>query len=326
MQFKRVSERKGKRDAEMILLWNILIIIGIILLCILGIILLLTGLVLFVPVRYRLKAERKAGNEEAMRADVKVTWLLHLISASFRCPEQAYLKVNVLGIPVFSTEDESSDTFPSKDDKEKNISERKSHVQTVQLPQKTEQSADEQCNGQADRKNDNQQFSEKNLEKKLEEEIEEPSVFKFFQKLWEKLKNIKYTILQIYDKIKRVIKNLRYYLEIIRSDCFQNAFSVCKAEAFSLLKSIFPRKIAGNFTIGTGDPAGTARVLAIHGMLYPLIGNHISITPDFDNSIMEGDFFLKGKLTIFKVLKTAIKIYFNKDLRKVIRLLKREAA
>lgn len=302
----------------MILLWNILKIIGIILLCTLGFLLLTVGLVLFVPIRYRLKVKRKADDTEVVRADAKVTWLLHFISASFCYPEQVYLKVKVLGISVFSTEDKITETTDKVPDQGEYTLKEKNGDETA----RTQKASEEKSGKQPDTKQD----LEESLEKKLKEDTETPSVVKFFRKLWKKLKNIKYTILKICDKIKHVVKNVRYYLAVIQSICFQRAFSVCKTEFFSLFKCIFPREIVGNFTIGTGDPASTAQVLAIHGMLYPLIGNHIHITPDFENIIMEGNLFVKGKITIFKVLKIAMKVYFNKDLRKVIRLLKREAA
>lgn len=295
----------------MMLLLNILKIIGMILLCILGLILLLALLVLFIPIRYRLKAARRVQDDEPIRVDVKVTWLLHLISASFRYPEAAYLKVKVLGISVFSTEKKEDDE--AKPEKMTQETQRKPETK------KTQETVLEE------KVSDDVEF-EKKLEEKLQEEEEIPTLIKFFQKLLQKLKNIKYTILQICDKIKHIVRNVRYYLAVIRSNCFQRAFLLCKEEVFSLIKSVLPRKIKGNFLIGTGDPASTAQVLAIHGMLYPFIGNHITITPDFENTVVEGDLFVKGRITVFKVLKTAIKVYFNRDVRKVLRLLKREAA
>lgn len=300
----------------MMLLLNILKIIGMILLCILGLILLLALLVLFVPIRYRLKAARRVQDDEPIRVDVKVTWLLHLISASFRYPEAAYLKVKVLGISVFSTE---------KKEEDKAKTEKMQNTQDQAEPGQEESKIETKSETIIQKESDDVEF-EKELEEKLQEEEEIPTLIKFFQKLLQKLKNIKYTILQICDKIKHIVRNVRYYLAVIRSNCFQRAFLLCKEEVFSLIKSVLPRKIKGNFLVGTGDPASTAQVLAIHGMLYPFIGNHITITPDFENTIVEGDLFVKGRITVFKVLKTAIKVYFNRDVRKVLRLLKREAA
>lgn len=145
----------------------------------------------------------------------------------------------------------------------------------------------------------------------------------FFGKIWNFLKNIQYTIARICDKIKHIVKNIQYYLKILQSDAFRNAWHVCGGEAVSLLKSILPRKLEGQLRVGTGDPAGTGQILSVYGILYPLIGNHIDILPDFEQAVLEGELFAKGRITVFRALKTAWVIYFNKDLRRLIKLLKK---
>ena len=312
----------------MIVLLNILKIIGIILLCILSFILVLLLLILFVPVRYRLKAVRKEQDDAMVHADAKVTWLLHLLSVSFRYPEAAYLKVRVFGIPVCSTEKKEQDKTEqdkNEQDKSEQNGQELDRVKADEAKQKdkTEEKTEEKAVEKQEEKQEEE--LEKLLEEKLKEE-EEPTLIRFIKKLLEKLIKIKYTILKICDKIKHIIKNVRYYVAIMKSNCFQRAFSLCKEEVFSLIKSIMPRKLKGSFLIGTGDPASTAQILAVHGMLYPFIGNHITVVPDFENTVIEGDLFIKGRITVFKILKTAVKVYFNKDVRKVLRLLKREAA
>jgi len=311
----------------MIVLLNILKIIGIILFCIILLLLLLLILVLFVPIRYRLKAVKEAQDDVIVHADAKVTWLFHLISASFRYPEAVYLKVRVFGFPVYSTE-KTLQVETEQIRKKQTKPESDLADETKAEPGEIKQNEMEDMNRETvdlSLKEESEEELEKQLEERLQEEEEEPAVIRFLKKLIQKLINIKYTILQICDKIRHIIKNVRYYTAVIRSNCFQRAFALCKAEVFSLLKSIMPRKINGYLLIGTGDPASTAKILAIHGMLYPIIGNHIIITPDFENAVIEGNLLIKGKITIFKALKTAIKVYFNKDVRKVLRLLKREA-
>lgn len=151
-------------------------------------------------------------------------------------------------------------------------------------------------------------------------------LIEFTGKLKAAFKNIRYTIAKICDKIKHIVNNIQYYTEIIRSETFGRAFKVCSGQVFSLLKHILPGKVEGSLHIGTGDPASTGQVLAVYGMLYPFIGNHIDIQPDFEQQIIEGELLIKGRITVCKALKTAWIIYFNKDLRRLIKLFKREAA
>lgn len=146
------------------------------------------------------------------------------------------------------------------------------------------------------------------------------------QRLWELLKNIRYTIQSIYDNIRNIIHDIRYYYKIFRSDLFHRTWEKCSKEAIHLLKSIAPRKVKGYLHIGMEDPATTGQILGYYGMLYPLIGGHIDVVPDFDQIILEGSLKIRGHITLFQAVRTACIIYFNKDLRKLIRLLKREVA
>ena len=306
---------------------SILKIIGIVLLCILLFVLAAALLILFVPVRYQLKGCRLEEDDVPIRASVKITWLLHVVNASFRYPEEAYVKIRIFCFTVFSTMKEKTKQYSKKDNKIKKqpSKEGKSGAAPKEM---TTESKKIQEEGDFSKQETEEERKAVKQEEVFEEPLQEEEVCftKFLKKLFHILKNIKYTINQIYDKIKHIISNIRYYIGIIESDSFKKAWQLCENQAISLIKTILPRKIKGNFVIGTNDPASTARILAIQGILYPIIGNHILITPDFDRSIIAGDFSIKGKITVFKVLKTALKIYFNKDLRRVIRLFKKEAA
>ncbi len=311
----------------MVIFLQILKIIGIILLCILAFLILLLFFILFVPIRYHVKGQRKITDDTPIKVRVKISWLLHFLTAAYIYPEDAYLKVKVLGIPVFSTKEKE---VSKQTDKSETKDSPTTNKQTVLV---SEQEKKEQENLDNDKENKNatdwdpiKELAEAEKTSNSEEEsTDEPTIRKFFRKLWQILKNIKYTIQKIYDKIKEILRNIRYYINVVKSETFQNTFLLCRDELFYTLRRILPGKLSGNFVIGTGDPASTAQILAIHGILYPFIGNHITITPDFENTIIEGDFYFKGKITIFQLLKTAIRLYFNKDLKKVIRLLKREA-
>lgn len=154
--------------------------------------------------------------------------------------------------------------------------------------------------------------------------------------LWEFLKkiisqirnlfqNIQYTIQNICDKIKSVLENIQYYREVIESDIFRQSFGLCKGELAYLLKKLKPDKLKADFIVGMDDPAATAEILAIYGMLYPMIGSDVNVAGDFENKRIEGLFVVKGHMNVYTFLKIAVKLYFNKDIKKLIRLLKKEA-
>ncbi len=151
----------------------------------------------------------------------------------------------------------------------------------------------------------------KKLKKKLVQ------IRRIFQKIW-------YTLTGICDKIKTIWENIEYYTDILRSDTFKQAFSLCKDELFSIFSYIRPRKFQADLTVGMDDPAATGKILSYYGMLYPFIGSCVNVIPDFERKRMEGTVFIKGKIRLFNFIKAALRIYFNKDIRKLLKLFKKE--
>lgn len=147
-------------------------------------------------------------------------------------------------------------------------------------------------------------------------------------KIKSQFENIQYTIRKLCDKIKSTLDNIQYYRQVLESDAFKHSFGLCREQIGYIIRKLKPDRFEADFVVGTGDPASTGEVLAIWGMLYPLIGQHVRIVGDFacDGLRVEGRLYIKGKIRAFTFLRVAIRIYFNKDIRKLIRLLKKEAA
>ena len=274
----------------------ILKILGMVLLVLLGILLALLLIVLFVPVRYQGSGYREEGDPVPVHVQLKVTWLLHLVRASFNYPEEAFLKVKVLFFQI----------LPAKEKKKKasNKKEAGSDVRDTSSDQKI---SDEGNTADEDDGDDRRILSD------------------FVRKLFSAIRNIKYTIRKIYDKINHIIHNIRYYIKILQTESFKRAFVLCREQLLRLMKIVLPRKVSGTFTIGMEDPAATGQILSIYGILYPLIGDNITVIPDFEKPVMEGSFRFKGKITAFTLIRIAAKIYFDKDLKRVICLFKKEA-
>ena len=101
----------------------ILKFLGILLFFCLGLILAILLLVLFVPVRYKLTARRKPEEDGTpITAEVKITWLLHILNVAFSYPKAAYVRVRLFCFTVFSTKkstEDDSDSDCSWDGKER---------------------------------------------------------------------------------------------------------------------------------------------------------------------------------------------------------------
>lgn len=343
---------------------TILKIIGIILLVVLGLILFLLLLVLFVPIRYRIDASKDAEGEQQIHALIKVTWFLHLLNIRFLYPEEAYLRVRIACFTLFRSDQPTKEAASSKKNaaaEKKKESEAKT-VKTSKASREAEDTllATEDVEGSGEQPQtmdedgwsriDNTQIKpDEKKEGKLKDapknqtenathtetdseestskwELLREKILWCIQKLWKLLKNIRYTIQSIYDKIRNIIHHIRYYYRVLQSELFRRTWEKYSKEALCLLKCIAPRKIKGYLHIGMEDPATTGQILGYYGMLYPLIGEHIDVIPDFEHVILEGTLKIRGNITLFQAVRIACTIYFDKDLQKLIRLLKREVA
>lgn len=286
----------------------ILKILGIVLLVLLGILLALLMIVLFVPVRYQGSGYREEGDPVPVHVQLKVTWLLHLVRVSFIYPEEAFLKVKVLFFQILPAKERKKKASNKKEaDGKKPKTDKKEAEHDVRDTASDQKISDEGNTAVEDGGDDRR------------------TLLDFVRKLFSAIRNIKYTIRKIYDKINHIIHNIRYYIKILQTESFKRAFVLCREQLLRLMKIVLPRKVSGTFTIGMEDPAATGQILSIYGILYPLIGDSITVIPDFEKPVMEGNFRFKGKITAFTLIRIAAKIYFDKDLKRVICLFKKEA-
>lgn len=287
----------------------ILKILGIVLLVLLGILLALLLIVFFVPVRYQGSGYREEGDPVPVHVQLKVTWLLHLVRVSFIYPEEAFLKVKVLFFQILPAKEKKKyDRDAKKEaDGKKQKTDKKEAGSDVRDTASDQKISDEGNTAVEDGGDDRRTLSD------------------FVRKLFSAIRNIKYTIRKIYDKINHIIHNIRYYIKILQTESFKRALVLCREQLLRLMKIVLPRKVSGTFTIGMEDPAATGQILSIYGILYPLIGDSITVIPDFEKPVMEGSFRFKGKITAFTLIRIAAKIYFDKDLKRVICLFKKEA-
>ena len=125
-----------------------------------------------------------------------------------------------------------------------------------------------------------------------------------------------------------MLDNIQYYCEVIESEPFRGALGLCGQELKKILRMLKPDRFEADLVVGMKDPAATGQILAVYGMLYPLIGQHVRVAGDFDCGDMriEGRLYLRGKVRVFTLLRAAIRIYFNRDIKQLIRLLKKEDA
>ncbi|MEG1847498.1 MAG: hypothetical protein RRX92_03280 [Lachnospiraceae bacterium] len=289
-------------------------IIGMILVGLLGAMLLLLLLVILVPIRYAVQ-----GNyDTAIHAQAKVTWLLHLFSIRMRYEKTSHVSIRLLGIPIFDSV-RAAQKAEKKAAKEAEKTQREAEkapkeVKKTQEPIETTEPIE---TPEEDAVFEEQVTSQDIPPKEL-------SLLKKWKHFLYKCTHIKYTIKQICDRIKNAIEEITYYNQVLHSEIAKQAFMLCKKQLLFLWNHCKPKKYQIYLHLGMEDPATMGMIMSYYGMFYPLYTDHVMIAPDFEQIIIEGHGYLKGRITIGMLLRMAWIIFFDKNLRRFIRICKKE--
>ena len=317
-----------------ILIKFILIILGILL----GLALLAVLLLLFCPVRYQARAVKETGSFKETELEARITWLFHVIGVRF-CFHNGEGKLVVLFFGV-SLETIKGWLKKLKGGRRKNSVSQTSRSKASQ----PEAHAAENFQDHAPKteavlleNNTAEPQTGKPSAEKQEENIKSASksglitriweilskIIRFPGNLWnkvisiikgiiEKIKNIKKTISGITDK-------LGWWKEFLTNERTKAAISLIWKDVKGLLHHVLPTKLEGDVTFGCDDPAITGTVLAVLGMTFPFHKNRIQVNPLFDGeNQLTGNVFLKGRIYGIVLIKAAIEIYFNKNIKYVI--------
>lgn len=126
------------------------------------------------------------------------------------------------------------------------------------------------------------------------------------------INKIKYKISSLYVKIKRI-------LYMINDERDQKAVQELLLRVKKLLWHIRPRKLDINLLLGMDDPATTGEITGMIYSFYPVYTKHLHFTPEFDRKVIDADSSTKGYIQLIFVLIAFVRVYFDKDIRRLYR-------
>lgn len=306
---------------------RILSIIGIILLILLGMVLVSLLIVLFWPVTYRVKGEK---GTEKLWIMAKADWLFGVLRVRYAYPEPGSVVIKLLWKTLLDTgqqekasgeEPEAGEHAEEKVPAEIDVSEESD--ETEGGTGDTEPEADVSEEGNPEEAEASAQAKDTEPEEKTAlPESTEPEKKNLFSRVFEKIQKIKYTILKIYDKIKGIWANISYYIALLREEDTALLWKHVKLRLGKILKNIRPRHIRANVLFGTGAPDTTGYAFGIYGMLLPVLGKNVCVTPDFNRKILEGNMDVSGHITIWTLVWNTLKLLLDKKLKLFIKKMK----
>ena len=295
------------------ILFKILSILGIVLLILLGIALVVIALVLFFPIFY--KAEGKKNSEE-LWLTVRAKWLFGLLRCFYDYPDPGKLQVKLLFSTLYdsSVEKPQKDTDASEDAPTEETAEAAAAVAEVTLVAEPRETGPTQTATSVPPTADDPSDA---LFLSAEIPAAEKSTNKTADRLYRFFEKIRCTIRKICDKIKNILQNIAFYKELWQDPDTQGLLQHAGKRIGHILKRLRPRKLRINAVVGTGSPDTTGYLYGIYGMLLPKLGKGITITPDFEQAVLEGEFKASGHFTLACILFHSVRLILDKRLRKL---------
>ena len=142
-----------------------------------------------------------------------------------------------------------------------------------------------------------------------------------------RFEKIKCTIVKFCDKIKHTVGHAEEKLESLsekkdkiikelEDPVHQKAFSKAKKETGKLLKRWKPKVIKGTVRFGFEDPCHTGQALAAFSIIYPFIGEFLSIEPNFERRILKGDVKVRGGFRMVPLVCFLWNLVWCREIRK----------
>ena len=115
-----------------------------------------------------------------------------------------------------------------------------------------------------------------------------------------------------YEKLKRKVDLIKEFIEDRRHKA---AIALCRKTVVKVLKAIAPRSGEGRLRIGMEDPATTGYITAGLAVLYGKLKGRLKVFPDFEESVIEGEGKIKGRIFLITLLVLFLKLWFNKNFK-----------
>lgn len=324
------------------ILFMILKALGILILVLLFLVLLIVCTVLFLPFCYRAQVLKEEEGFACVKASGRVSWLfgavaltasyeeqkpeaqILLFGASLETWKRRLKKIRRGEASVSRTEENETENAPEAEktaeqkapdqkEKQQKVTAQKEQPEQEQEPDAPKKSILERFFGRIE------YLPEKllNLASRLLQTafrlLELP--FRLLEKLEQKI--------QAGRRLKRKWESVKKFF---RSKMFREALLHAKKEVLYFLKKAAPKKVTGTVRFGFDDPALTGETLGILGMIYGKLPKDLSIQPDFEQEILQGDVRMKGSFQAVTAAGIALRLFRDQNLRKTIRHFKHKEA
>lgn len=316
------------------ILWLILKFILILLGIVLGLLLLTILLILFCPVRYRASGTKEQDDWKKIRGEGQVSWLFHgVVLKAVWAEGNLQTSFRLFGISVDKilnrrrkNKEHSSDSVESTEEQREIIEPEKIPESPVNV--ELEEISEKPVNAESEK------MISSPVDSQLQDAPEKPQqetdsdkkekktspVRKLLSGIQSKRKRIWDRIHHIRATLGRVGTQITWWRDFLEHPRVQAGISLVWTHAKFLIRHVLPTKMDGEITFSTEDPSITGAILAVLGMTIPFHKNCVEVRPLFNGeNYCQGNVRIKGRIYGIVFVRAAISIYFNKNIKYVIR-------
>ncbi len=135
---------------------------------------------------------------------------------------------------------------------------------------------------------------------------------KICDKLKEKLGRIKEALAGVKEKKEKLEA-------FVKDPANRRTYRLLKRQLWKLCRHVLPVKVSGRVRFGFGDPYKTGQVLTYISPFYGLYAKKLQIIPVFEESLLEGEGKIKGRIRIGTVLFIAVRMLLDKNFRVLLK-------
>lgn len=166
-------------------------------------------------------------------------------------------------------------------------------------------------------------FAEMKQQTKDEKKSRNPfkKLKQFWEKIYTQIRWMIYKIKNLWQNVKEkkvaISEKIGVVIEFWNGEQNQAGKRLILDTGKKLITHILPKKWKGKIRFGLSDPGSTGKALAAFSILYGLIENMPEIIPDFEQEVLEGHFFCKGRIQVFFLVRHIWHMWFHEDFKRV---------
>ncbi len=122
-------------------------------------------------------------------------------------------------------------------------------------------------------------------------------------------------IKQAQDRFQWLLEKWEELREILEDPANQKSARLLTRQIKKILQHILPRKGQGEVTFGLEDPYWMGKLLSLAAVLYPFTRDRIIFHPVFDESILEGELHVRGKVRAGVLLFFVLRLLLDANIR-----------